>query len=164
MKVELLRLDSANKSSPISEGVAEIRINSQPCKGINLTTWHTQARRAPRVATVHDDYQRVEPGPPYRSAVFHAYASADTPLVSQTLSHCTPMKYDGVSSNSATVESTHFVGLHISRMRQYIIKCLFVWTQSTRALIDTSGGYHLQSSELTIDLSRPSHMIFSTFP
>jgi hypothetical protein len=31
-------LDSANKPSPISEGVTEIQINSQPCKGINLTT------------------------------------------------------------------------------------------------------------------------------
>jgi hypothetical protein len=45
MKVELLRLNTANKLSPISEGVVEIRINTQPCKGINLTTWHTQARR-----------------------------------------------------------------------------------------------------------------------
>jgi hypothetical protein len=30
MKVELLCLDSTNKPSPISEGVVEIRINSQP--------------------------------------------------------------------------------------------------------------------------------------
>jgi hypothetical protein len=42
------------QASPISEGVAEVRINSQPCNGMNLTTRHTQARRAPRVATVHD--------------------------------------------------------------------------------------------------------------
>jgi hypothetical protein len=35
MKVELLRLNTANKPSPISEGVAEIQINSQPYKGIN---------------------------------------------------------------------------------------------------------------------------------
>jgi hypothetical protein len=34
----VLRLYSENKPSPMSEGVAEIRINSQPCKGINLTT------------------------------------------------------------------------------------------------------------------------------
>jgi hypothetical protein len=38
MKVELLRLNTVKKPSPISEGVAEIRINNQPCKGINLTT------------------------------------------------------------------------------------------------------------------------------
>jgi hypothetical protein len=44
MKVELLRLDSVNKPSPIFEGVAEIRINKQPCKGINLITQHKQAR------------------------------------------------------------------------------------------------------------------------
>jgi hypothetical protein len=38
------------------QGKAEFRVNSQPCKGINLATQHTRARRAPRVATVHDDY------------------------------------------------------------------------------------------------------------
>jgi hypothetical protein len=54
MKVELLCLNTANKSSLISEGVAEIRINNQPCNCINLTTRHTQDRRTPRVATVHD--------------------------------------------------------------------------------------------------------------
>jgi hypothetical protein len=60
MKVELLRLDSANKPSPISEGVMEIQINSQPYKGINLTTRHTQARRAPRVAIVHDAVKELD--------------------------------------------------------------------------------------------------------
>jgi hypothetical protein len=45
MKVELLRLNTANKPSPMSEGVAEIRINNQPCMGINLTTRHMQAQR-----------------------------------------------------------------------------------------------------------------------
>jgi hypothetical protein len=38
MKVELLRLAVVKKSSPISEGVLEIQVNSQPCKGIKLTT------------------------------------------------------------------------------------------------------------------------------
>jgi hypothetical protein len=33
-----------NKPSPISEGVTEIRINNQPCKGINLTTQHNTRR------------------------------------------------------------------------------------------------------------------------
>jgi hypothetical protein len=32
-------------------------MNSQPCKGINLTTRHTRARRAPRVATLQRDNQ-----------------------------------------------------------------------------------------------------------
>jgi hypothetical protein len=71
----------------------EIQINSQPCKGINLTTRHTWDRREPQVATVHDNYQRVKPGPPYPSVIFHTYASADTPWVARTLSHCTPVKY-----------------------------------------------------------------------
>jgi hypothetical protein len=79
MKVELLRLNTANKPSPISEGVAEIRINSQHCKGINLTTQHTQARRTPQVATVHDTVKESGRVLPHLSAAFHAYASMDTP-------------------------------------------------------------------------------------
>jgi hypothetical protein len=54
-----------------------------------MTTWHTWARRAPRVARVHDDYQIGEPGPPYPSVVFHTYASADTSWAARTLSHYT---------------------------------------------------------------------------
>jgi hypothetical protein len=81
MKVELLRLGAANKPSPISEGVTEIQINSQPCKGINLTTQHTQAWRAPRVAIIHDTVKELGRVLPRPSAVFHAYASADTPWV-----------------------------------------------------------------------------------
>jgi hypothetical protein len=38
----------------MSEGVMEIQINNQPCKGINLTTRHTWAMEATQVAIVHD--------------------------------------------------------------------------------------------------------------
>jgi hypothetical protein len=81
MKVELLRLNTAKKPSPISEGVVEIRINNQPCKGINLTTRHTQVQRTPRVATVHDTVKESGRVLPHSSVVFHAYASTDTPWV-----------------------------------------------------------------------------------
>jgi hypothetical protein len=43
MKLIILRLDAANKPPPMSEGVVEIRINNQPCEGINLTTQYAQA-------------------------------------------------------------------------------------------------------------------------
>jgi hypothetical protein len=85
MKVELLCLGAANKPSPISEGVTEIQINNQPYKGINLTTRHTKARRAPRVATVHDAVKESGRVLPHPSVIFHAYASADTPWVAR---HC----------------------------------------------------------------------------
>jgi hypothetical protein len=77
MKVELLRLGVVNKPSLIFKGVAEIWINNQPCKGNNLTTWHTWATEA----TIYDvvkESGRVQPHP---SAVFHAYGSADKPWV-----------------------------------------------------------------------------------
>jgi hypothetical protein len=73
-----------------------------------MTTRHTQARRAPRVATVHDAIKesgRVQPRP---SAIFYAYASADTLLVAQTLFYCTAVKRGKVSSKSSTHEATQF--------------------------------------------------------
>jgi hypothetical protein len=108
MKLIILRLGVANKPSPISEGVAEIRINSQPCKGINLITQHTQARRAPRVAIIHNVIKKSGWVQPHPSAIFHAYASMDTLWVARTLSHHTPMKQGKVSSNSSTHEATQF--------------------------------------------------------
>jgi hypothetical protein len=78
MKLIILCLDAVNKPSPISEGVVEIRINSQPCKGINITTRHTQARRAPWVATIHDMTKETIMADLTLVHVFHAYASADT--------------------------------------------------------------------------------------
>jgi hypothetical protein len=119
MKLIILRLNTANKPSPMFEGVAEIRINNQPCKGINLTTRHTRARRAPRVATIHDMTKKPSRVLPRPSAVFHAYASADTPWVTRTLSHYTFVKWGKVSSNFLTHEATQF-GNFMSRMRQYI--------------------------------------------
>jgi hypothetical protein len=74
----------------MSEGVAEIRINSQPCKGI-----HNVTKKSGWVL-------------PRPSVVFHAYVSVDTPWVARTLSHCTPMKWGKVSSNSSTHEATQF--------------------------------------------------------
>jgi hypothetical protein len=81
MKIELLCLGAANKPSLISDGVVEIRINSQPCKGLNLTKWHMQARRAPWVTTVHDATKEMIRAHLTLVHVFHAYASADTPWV-----------------------------------------------------------------------------------
>jgi hypothetical protein len=70
-----------NKPSPISEGIAEIQINSQPCKGINLTTCHTQTRRAPQVAIIHDVVKETIRAHLTLVHVFHAYALVDTPWV-----------------------------------------------------------------------------------
>jgi hypothetical protein len=58
-KLIILHLGAANKPSLISQSVAEIRINNQPCKGINLTTRHTQAQTAPWVATIHDEVKEM---------------------------------------------------------------------------------------------------------
>jgi hypothetical protein len=106
MKVELLHLGATNKPSPISEGVTEIQINSQPCKGINLTTRHTQARRAPRVAIVHDAVKEMIKAHLTLVHVFHAYASADTPWVADALSHYTPIRYGRIAFISAAHDAT----------------------------------------------------------
>jgi hypothetical protein len=136
-----------NKSSPISEGVVEIWINSQPCKGINLTTRHTQVQRAPRVATVHDVIKELGQVLPRSSVIFHAYASADTQWVARTLSNWTPVKWGKVSSNLLTHKATQF-GDSIYPVCVSTFKCLFIRTQQMWALIDTGGSYHLGSPNL----------------
>jgi hypothetical protein len=83
MKLIILCLDAANKPSPMSDGVMEIQINNQPYKGINLMTHHTQTRRAPRVAIVHDMVKELGQVLPHPSAIFHVYALADTSWVAQ---------------------------------------------------------------------------------
>jgi hypothetical protein len=76
----------------MSEGVTEIRINNQPCKGINLTTRHMQAQRTPRVATIHDEVKEMIRAHLTLVHVCHAYASMDTLLVAHALSHYTSVR------------------------------------------------------------------------
>jgi hypothetical protein len=60
------------------------------------------------VVIIHDVTKKPGQVLPHPSAVFHAYASSDTPWVARTQSHCTPVKRGKVSSNSATYEATQF--------------------------------------------------------
>jgi hypothetical protein len=108
MKVELLRLNTANKPSPMSKGVTEIRINNQSWKGINLTTRHMQARRAPRVATVHDAVKKMIRVHLTLVHIFHAYSSVDTSWLAHALSHYTPVRYGRIASVSAAHDDTQF--------------------------------------------------------
>jgi hypothetical protein len=108
MKLIILRLGAENKPSHISEGVTEIRINSQPCKGINLTTRHTQAWRAPREATVHNAVKEMIRAHLTLVHVFHTYASTDTPWVAHALSQFTSIRYGKIASVSAAHDATRF--------------------------------------------------------
>jgi hypothetical protein len=147
MKVELLHLNTANKPSPMSEGVTEIRINNQPCKGINQTTWHTQAQRASRVATIHDDVNEMIRAHLTLVNVFHAYASADTSWVTYALSHFTSVRYGRITFVTAAHDATQF-GDSICLICVSTFKCLFNRAQPMWALIDTGGGYHLEASNI----------------
>jgi hypothetical protein len=134
----------------MSDGVVEIQINNQPCKGINLTTRHMWATEATRVATVHDTVKKSGRVLPRPSVVFHAYASTDTLWVARTLFHCTPVKRGKISSNSSTHEATKF-GDPTCPVCISTFKCLFIWAQPTWALTDTCGGYHLGAPNFRSD-------------
>jgi hypothetical protein len=144
MKVELLRLDSANKPSPISEGVVEIRINKQPCKGINL--------RTPRVATAHDAVKEMIRAHLTLVHVFHVYASVDTPWVAHTLSYYTFVRYGRIASVLVAHDATQFrdsiCPICISTFQ------MLVHSDPTGVgLNDTSGGYHLGALNFRSDHS-----------
>jgi hypothetical protein len=152
MKLIILRLGAANKPSLISESVTEIRINSQPWKDINLTIWHLQARRAPQVATIHDEVKEMIRAHLTLVHVFHAYASADTPWVAHALSHYTSVRYGRIASVSAAHDATQF-GDSICLVCIITFKCLFIQTQPTWASTDTSMGYHLEAPNIRSDHS-----------
>jgi hypothetical protein len=140
------------KPSLMSEGVTENWINSQPCKGINLITRHTQARRAPRVETAHNAVKEMIRDHLTLLHVFHASASMDLPCVAHALSHCTPVRYGRIASVSATHDATMFGDL-ICPMCVSTFKCLFIQTQPMWALTDTGGGYHLGAPNFRSDHS-----------
>jgi hypothetical protein len=69
-----LHLNTVNKPSSISEDVMETRINSQPCKGNNMTAWQTRATKAnewpPFAMTIKESVRVL----PRTSAIFHMKA------------------------------------------------------------------------------------------
>jgi hypothetical protein len=163
MKLIILRLNIANKPSPMSEAVADIQIYNQPCKGINLPTWHMRAMMATRVATVHDAVKESSRIRPHPSTIFHMYASADTLCVARTLSHYTPMKWGKVSSNPSAHEATKFED-SICLVSVSTFKCSVIRTQLTWTLTDTGGGYHLGALNFRSDHSSSFPSSILPFP
>jgi hypothetical protein len=163
MRSIILRLGVANKPSPISEGIVDIRINNQPCKGINMTTRHAQARRAPRVATIHGEVKKTIRAHLTLVHIFHVYASMDTPWVAHALSHYTSVRYGRIASVSATHDATQF-GDFICLVCISTFKFLFIRTQPTWALINTSRGYHLEPLNIRSDHSSSFSSSILYFP
>jgi hypothetical protein len=146
----------SEQASPISEGVMEIRINIT-LQGITLTTRHTWTTKAWRVTTFRYDYQRVEPGPPYPSAVFHVKTLSGSPWVARILSQCHPWSTVGCHP---TQWPSKLLNLQdpinpVCASTQHNACCNRA--QPTRSLIDTGGGYHLRCFEYE---NKP----LSTFP
>jgi hypothetical protein len=105
------------------------------------------------VAIVHDTVKESSQILPHPSAIFHVYASADTPWVARTLPHYTPVKKAKVSSSSTPHDASQFAGPHESRMHQYTTQRLLIQTQPVQALIDSGGGYHLGAPNFRSDYS-----------
>jgi hypothetical protein len=147
MKLIILRLDAVNKPSPMSEGVTEIWINGKPCKGINLTTRHMQARR-------HHEWQQFTMWSTSPVGSYLALVLSSTRMPRQT--------HRGWPENYPIAYPWSEVRYHPTRWHMKLLslgipyvpymsvhfKCLFIQTQSTRALIDTGGGYHLGAPNL----------------
>jgi hypothetical protein len=110
MKVELLLIDCNGQVLPISEGNRGDSSQFKPCKGINLTTQHMRARRASRMAIVHNAVKETIRAHLTLVHVFHEYASVDTRWVAHALSYFTPVRYGRIASVSAVHKANQFVG------------------------------------------------------
>jgi hypothetical protein len=111
-----------------------------------------QARRAPRVATIHDEVKETIRAHLTLVHIFHAYASVDTPWVAHALSHYISVRYGRIASISAAHDATQF-GDSICHVCVSTFKCLFIQTQPMRALTDTGEGYHLEAPNIRSDHS-----------
>jgi hypothetical protein len=158
----LLGNDSNKQVSPIPEGFVETQVNSHPCKGNSLTTWHTWATKATRVATfttMIKESGRVAPFPSAR-------LPRDTP---HRAIRGWPIHYPDIhhyrrgegSSNVVTIKATMFARFHIARMRQYTTQTCSPGPDD-QSLTNTGDGYHLGALNLSSVDSQPSHPIFST--
>jgi hypothetical protein len=144
------------EASPISKGVAEIWINIT-LQGINLVARHTWAIKVTWVATFRDDYQRVKPGPPYHSVIFHTKTSMGNPWVARTLSQCHLWSTVRCrpTQRPLTLLSLQDPINPVCASTQLNACCNKA--QPTRSLINIGGGFHLRCSEYE---NRP----LSTFP
>jgi hypothetical protein len=111
-----------------------------------------QARRAKRVATVHDTTKDTIRVHLTLVHIFHTSASVVTPWVAHALSHYTPVRYGRTASVSTAHNATQFgdtiCSVCISKFQ------MFVHSDPTNAgLNDTGGGYHLRALNFRSDHS-----------
>jgi hypothetical protein len=104
------------------------------------------------VATIHNEVKETIRVHLTLVHVFHGYASTDTPWVAHALSHYIPVRYGRIASISAAHDAIQF-GDSICLVCVSTFKCLFIRTQPTRALIDTSRSYHLEALNIRSDHS-----------
>jgi hypothetical protein len=137
MKVELLHLDSVNKPSPISKAVAEIRINTQPCKGIN----HGWQQCTTRLKSWAGSYLALVPSSTRMPRRIHR-GWPDT----------IPYNINKEVGYRPTRRHTKLLSLGIPYVSYATVhfKCLFIQTQLTRAINDPGGGLPPWSSKFHI--------------
>jgi hypothetical protein len=104
------------------------------------------------VTTIHDEVKETIRVHLTLLHIFHAYASADTLWVAHALSHYTPVRIGRIASVSAAHDATQFED-SICPICVSTFKCLFIQTQPTCALINTGGGYHLETLNIRSDHS-----------
>jgi hypothetical protein len=111
------------------------------------------------VTTFRIDYQRVESGPPYPSAIFHAKTSTGSPWVARTLSQCHPWSTMGCrpTQRPSTLLSLRDPINPVCISTQLNACCNRA--QPMRSLIDTGGDYHLGAPNLTSNHSHHSHPV-----
>jgi hypothetical protein len=130
----LLQNDYNEQASPMTEGVAEIRINI-----------HMWAMKAPWVAMVHDDYQRIKLDPPYPSVGL----PRDTAM---SIRECPPHYPIVHPLNMVGCRPTQWLSKQLC-LQDPITQYAPVHNQSCspglvdRSSIGIGGGYHLWMSE-----------------
>jgi hypothetical protein len=151
----------------MSESVAEIRINIHLVRAITWQHTRHMLNWDIHMTTVHNDSQRVGPGPPHPSAHLpqdcFGGQSMGGPYTIPVASKGHHYRYGGIASDSATNNVTQITGPHQSSMRQY---CSILLIEAKRSVLNRLRR-GIPPSELWTSRQtspRPSRPVFSTFP
>jgi hypothetical protein len=156
-------MTATGKCYPYLRAIAEIRINSQPCKGINLTTWHTRPEG-------HHGWHMFTTRSKSRVGSKLNLVSSSTRMPRWT-HRGWPKHYPIIHPWSEvryrpTRWQTKLLSLQVpikSRMRQYTTQTCSSGPDD-RSLTDIGGATTLKLWILDQTTHPPSHSVFSPFP
>jgi hypothetical protein len=155
-------MTTTGKCYPYLRVITEIRINSQPCKDINLTTWHTQVRG-------HHEWQPFMTWQKSQPGSYLTLVPSSTRMPRRThrgwLEHYPIIHPWSEVRYRPTRQHKKLLSLRIPYVSYAPVHNSNLLTGAKRSVLNRlKRGYYLRAQNIRSDHSHPSHPVFSIFP